>query len=79
MLDDTSTYRIMIHALQYCMVTYPYIIFDVSKLYQFLSSSTNVHLKAIKKVLCYLKSTVNCEVMLMKTTELDLLRATNSN
>uniref|UniRef100_A0A803P518 Reverse transcriptase Ty1/copia-type domain-containing protein n=1 Tax=Cannabis sativa TaxID=3483 RepID=A0A803P518_CANSA len=54
-LNEPTTYRIVIGALQYLNYTIPYISFVVNKLSQFLKQPTNVHWGATKRILKYLK------------------------
>jgi histone deacetylase 1/2 len=57
-LLDSSLYRHIVGALQYCTLTRPDIAFSVNQLCQFLHAPTTTHFTATKRVLRYLKSTV---------------------
>ncbi|KAL6330894.1 hypothetical protein AAG906_009322 [Vitis piasezkii] len=56
-LEDGTTYRSVVGALQYCTLTRPNISFVVNKVCQFMHSPSNVHWQAIKRILHYLKGT----------------------
>ena len=58
LLYDAKQYRRLVGKLQYLTYAQPNITFDVSKLAQFSSAPTDLHLQAIHKVLCYLKGTI---------------------
>ncbi|KAG7585392.1 Retrotransposon gag domain [Arabidopsis thaliana x Arabidopsis arenosa] len=57
-LADPKQYRRLIGKLQYLCITRPDITFAVSKLAQYSSAPTNIHLQAIHKILRYLKGTI---------------------
>lgn len=57
--DDTSKYRSIIGGLRYPTLIRSDIAFTVNKVCQYLSKPTNVHWKAIKHILRYVKGTTN--------------------
>ena len=57
-MDNPTMYRSTIGALQYVTITRPDISYMVRKLSQFLRSPIEIHRKACKRVLRYLKGTI---------------------
>ena len=59
LLSDPSTYRHIIGALQYCTITRPDISYAVNQLCQYMHQPRTPHWQAMKRVLRYLKGSVN--------------------
>ena len=58
-VEDITGYRQLVGALQYCTLTRPEIAYSVNQLCQHLHSPTTFHWKSAKRVLCYLKGSVD--------------------
>jgi len=58
-LNNASEYRHLVGALQYCTLTRPDISFAVNQLCQFMHSPTTTHWTTAKRVLRYLKGSIN--------------------
>jgi hypothetical protein len=58
-LPDPTEYRQIVGALQYCTLTSPDISFSVNQLCQHMHAPTSTHWSAAKRVLRYLKSSVD--------------------
>ncbi|KAF5472033.1 hypothetical protein F2P56_008782 [Juglans regia] len=59
LLTDPSKYRMIVGALQYCTISRSYISYIVNQLCQFMHSPREGHWTALKRVLRYLKGTVD--------------------
>jgi histone deacetylase 1/2 len=57
--DDSFKYRSVVGGLQYLTLTHPDISFAVNKVCQFLSQPTDVHWEAVKRILRYIKGTLD--------------------
>ncbi|XP_041020410.1 uncharacterized mitochondrial protein AtMg00810-like [Juglans microcarpa x Juglans regia] len=66
--EDVTSYRQVVGALQYCMLTRPEIAYSVNQLCQHLHAPTKIHLKSAKRVLRYLKGTVDHGLYFSKGT-----------
>lgn len=58
-MTDPSLYRSVVGALQYATITRPDISYAVNRVCQFLSMPTIHHWKSVKRILRYLKGTMN--------------------
>lgn len=56
---DPKTFHKIVGALQYLSVTHPDVSFAVNRLAKFMHQPTVIHLKALKRVLRYLKNTIH--------------------
>ncbi|CAA3030990.1 Hypothetical predicted protein [Olea europaea subsp. europaea] len=70
-MQDPSIYRSAV-GLQYLSHTRPNITFTVNKLSQFLQSPTSTHWQALKRVLRYLKGTMNQGLWIQNNDNLTL-------
>jgi histone deacetylase 1/2 len=58
-LEDCTRYRSLVGALQYLTLTRPDILFAVNKVCQFLHAPTTVHWSVVKRILRYVRGTVD--------------------
>jgi histone deacetylase 1/2 len=65
--DDSFRYRSVVGALQYLTLTRPDISFAVNKVCQFLSQPTGVHWEAVKRILRYVKGTLDTGLQIRKS------------
>ena len=72
-------YQCLVGKLIYLSYTKPNIVDNVSVISQFMHSPSEVHLEAIYKILCYLKSTPRKGIFFKKNEELSLKAYTNAN
>lgn len=69
-LCDVTDYRKIIGSLQYLSLTRPDISFSVSRLSQYLNAPTTIHMQAAKRILRYLKGTIDHGLHLTRDTSL---------
>jgi hypothetical protein len=76
---DSTLYRQIIGALQYLNLTRPDLSFAINKLSQFMHKPTSLHLQHLKRLLRYLKATLNYGILLRKSTALNLQAYTDAD
>ncbi|KAH9671758.1 retrovirus-related pol polyprotein from transposon RE1 [Citrus sinensis] len=76
---DPTLYRSIIGSLQYAVLTKPELAFSVNKLSQFMSDPRQPHWVACKRVLRYLKNTMNMCLSFRKSEHLDLIAYTDAD
>jgi histone deacetylase 1/2 len=65
--EDSTKYRSIVGALQYLTLTRPDLAFAVNKVCQFLHMPTTVHRSAVKRILRYVKLTVDMGISIQKS------------
>lgn len=78
-LADPTPYRSLVGTLQYCTITRPDLSFAVNKVCQFLHAPTDVHFKAVKRILRYLKGTINHGLVLQQSSNLNIVVYTDAD
>jgi hypothetical protein len=76
---DSKLFRSIIGALQYITLTRPDLSFAINKLSQFMHQPTQVHFQQLKRVLRYLKLTINHGLKLAKPSHLKLQAFTDAD
>ncbi|XP_019054959.1 PREDICTED: uncharacterized protein LOC109115419 [Nelumbo nucifera] len=71
-LLDATKYRNVVGALQYITLTRPDISFSVNKVCHFMKEPTDVHWSAVKRIIRYLKSTIDHVIIFCSSQELAL-------
>lgn len=70
---DATEYRSMIGALQYLNLTRPDLSFAINKLSQFMHKPTSLHLQHLKRIMRYIKFTMNHGLLFRKAHSNSLL------
>ncbi|KAH9667197.1 retrovirus-related pol polyprotein from transposon RE1 [Citrus sinensis] len=76
---DPTLYRSVIGSLQYAVLTRPELAFSINKFSQFMSDPRQPHWVACKRVLMYLKNTMNMCLSFKKSKHLDLIAYTDAD
>jgi hypothetical protein len=71
-LDDPGYYRGLVGALQYLTLTRPDLSYSVNYVSQFMHSPTVMHLKMVRRILRYVKGTIDVGLHFTSNTTLDL-------
>jgi hypothetical protein len=71
-LSDPSLYRQIVNSFQYLTMTRPDITYAVNQACQFMHSPTTVHLQAVKRILRYIKGTIDLGIHLTACSSLTL-------
>ncbi|KAG8486151.1 hypothetical protein CXB51_019512 [Gossypium anomalum] len=69
-VEDATLYRSIVGALQYVVITRPDIAFSVSKVCQFMHKPSDLYFKVFKRILRYLKGTLDYGVKFTKSPKL---------
>ncbi|WVY94393.1 hypothetical protein V8G54_033481 [Vigna mungo] len=67
-----SEYRRIVGSLQYLSLTRPDVSFSVNKLSQYMAAPTEIHMQAAKRILRYLKGTIDHGLQLRRDSNLHL-------
>jgi histone deacetylase 1/2 len=65
---DSTNYRSTVEALQYITLTRPDLAFAVNRVCQYLHSPTTFHWTAVKRIVRYLKSSMNTGLLIRKSS-----------
>ncbi|CAH9134814.1 unnamed protein product [Cuscuta epithymum] len=76
---DASNYRKALGLLQYLAFTRPDISFAVNRLSQFMHAPTNMHFQGVKRILRYLKGTINYGLFIKRCASLPLTAFSDSD
>ncbi|XP_071683505.1 uncharacterized protein [Lolium perenne] len=66
--DDSTQYRSVVGGLQYLTLTRPDLAYSVNKVCQYLHAPTTEHWTAVKRILRYVKDTVNTGITFVKSS-----------
>jgi hypothetical protein len=65
--NDTTNYRSLVGGLQYLILTRPDLSFSVNKVCQYLHALTMLHLTAAKRILRYVKGTIDLGLQITRS------------
>ncbi|KAL5550465.1 hypothetical protein UlMin_000641 [Ulmus minor] len=71
-MDEVTQYRSVVGALQYLTITRPDIAFDINKACQFMQQPTLAHWLSVKRILHYLKGTMQDGLLISPLTNLTI-------
>jgi hypothetical protein len=72
--DDATRYQSVVGGLQYLSLTRPDISFSVNRMCQYMSSPTTVHWVMVKRILRYLRDTIDLGLRFSKSNSMLLRR-----
>ena len=72
LMEDGDFFRGLVGSLQYLTLTQPDLPFSVNYVSQFMHAPTTTHLKMVRRILRYVKGTINNGVHFTYTTKLHL-------
>lgn len=72
-ISDVSSYRSIVGALQYLKMTRPDLAYAVNQVCQFMHQPRTSHLAAVKRILRYIKSTVDFGLRITKSADHSLI------
>jgi histone deacetylase 1/2 len=78
-IEDSFRYRSVVGGLQYLTLTRPHLSFVVNKVCQFLSQPTDMHWEAVKRILRYVKGTLDMGLRIRKSPSTELSIYTDAN
>lgn len=70
---NTTVFKSLVGSLRYLTCTRPDILFGVGLISRFMETPTTVHLKAAKRILCYVKGTLDFGLLYSSSKELKLV------
>ncbi|KAL5547516.1 hypothetical protein UlMin_002747 [Ulmus minor] len=79
MFEDETKYRSVVGALQYVTLTRPDIVFAVNKACQFMHSPTSAHWLSVKRILRYLRGTMQQGLRLNPSQDLHIQAYTDAD
>ncbi|KAH1122324.1 hypothetical protein J1N35_005484 [Gossypium stocksii] len=78
-LDDPTEYRSLTGAFQYVVLTQSDIAYVVNRVCQFIHAPTTIHLVALKRILRYLRGTLNYGLVFRPFDRLSLVAYADAN
>lgn len=72
LVEDTQLYRSIVGALQYIVITMPDIAYSVNKVCQYMQKPSYQHFTSVKKILRYLKGTLDYDIKFSRSSKLIL-------
>ncbi|KAL5565053.1 hypothetical protein UlMin_028217 [Ulmus minor] len=78
-VPNATNYRSIVGGLQYVTITRPEIAYSVNKVCRFMQNPLDLHWKAVKRILRYLKGTSEEGILLRRLETLNLMSFCDAN
>jgi len=72
LVEDTTMYRRIVGSLIYMTITRPYLSYAVGMVSQFMQTPQKPHLDAVKRILRYIKHTLQCGILYEAKSQLQV-------
>jgi hypothetical protein len=79
LVEDTTMYRCIVGSLIYMAITRPDLSYVVEVVSQFMQTPRKPHLDAVRRILRYIKHTLECEIFYEAKSQLQVHGYTNVN
>jgi hypothetical protein len=79
LVEDTTMYRRIVGSLIYMTITRPYLFYAVKVVSQFLQTPRKPHLDAVRRILRYIKHTLQCQIFYEAKSQLQVHGYTNAD
>ncbi len=78
-VEDTTMYKCIVGSLIYMTITRPDLSYAVGVVSQFMQTQRKPHLDAVRRILRYIKHTLQCGIFYEANSQLQIHGYTNAN